>query len=53
MKKVRMTLLLGLVFIGMSSCASMLDNINVNCEDCRTNPNTSENFEFDLDSNCE
>ncbi|MCB9223205.1 MAG: hypothetical protein R2780_11955 [Crocinitomicaceae bacterium] len=52
MKKVRV-MLLGIVFVGMSSCATMLENMKVNCDDERTSPNSCENFEFNCDSNCE
>ena len=52
MKKVRL-MLIGIMFVGMSSCATMLENMNVNCDDERTNPENCESFEFNLDSSCE
>lgn len=50
MKKVKIALL-GVLFLGMTSCATMFENMN--CEEDRTNPDNCENFEFNLDSNCE
>lgn len=46
-------MLFGVLFLGMSSCSTMLENMDVNCEDERINPDNCESFEFNLDSNCE
>ena len=50
MKKVKIALLAAL-FLGMTSCATMFENMN--CEEERTHPENCENFEFNFDSNCE
>ena len=45
--------LLGALFLGMTSCATMLENLDVNCNEDRSQPQNCESFEFNLDSNCE
>lgn len=52
MKKFRIALF-GALFLGMTSCATMLENMDVNCKEDRSQPENCESFEFNLDSNCE
>ncbi len=51
MKKVKMIVLLGAVLVGMSSCATMFENMN--CEEDRTTPDNCESIEFNTNSICE
>jgi hypothetical protein len=52
MRKVKMILLAVLV-LGTTSCATMFENMNVNCDDERSQADKCENFEFNLNSECE
>lgn len=48
-----MFVLIGIALISMSSCATIMDNINVDCKDPVINSGRSNCFEFNVNSNCE
>ncbi|WP_159038443.1 hypothetical protein [Brumimicrobium mesophilum] len=52
MKKVRL-MIIGTVLLGMTSCVSMLESMDINCDEDRLDSRKGKSFEFSIDSNCE